>query len=203
MEEFKTTPYIQLLSEGNAAKEDFEKALSDFTHRIYEFCMKEKDRVFIYFSLHCIRTQLIQIEEMRTETGGKLSASGGIAFVDAAIEWTKGMPRGNEESTQGNGGETEDDAPPQIVWTGKVIHLMEFIYGSDTLKNFNDGKVTIKEVAAHFGKMLGIEIKDPSGCYVNMRERVQESRTTYIDSMRDALLERMDKDDEKLYRRKK
>ena len=36
-----------------------------------------------------------------------------------------------------------------------------------------------------------------------MRERVQESRTTYIDSMRDALLERMDKDDEKLYRRKK
>ena len=66
---------------------------------------------------------------------------------------------------------------------------MEFIYGSDTLKNFNDGKVTIKEVAAHFGKMLGIEIKDPSGCYVNMRERVQESRTTYIDSMRDALLE--------------
>ena len=98
---------------------------------------------------------------------------------------------------------TEDDAPPQIVWTGKVIHLMEFIYGSDTLKNFNDGKVTIKEVAAHFGKMLGIEIKDPSGCYVNMRERVQESRTTYIDSMRDALLERMDKDDEKLYRRKK
>ena len=51
--------------------------------------------------------------------------------------------------------------------------------------------------------MLGIEIKDPSGCYVNMRERVQESRTTYIDSMRDALLERMDKDDEKLYRRKK
>lgn len=144
MEEFKTTPYIRLLSEGNAAKEDFEKALSDFTHRIYEFCMKEKDRVFIYFSLHCIRTQLIQIEEMRTETGGKLSASGGIAFVDAAIEWTKGMPRGNEESTQGNGGEMEVDAPPQIVWTGKVIHLMEFIYGSDTLKNFMTGKVTIK-----------------------------------------------------------
>lgn len=70
-------------------------------------------------------------------------------------------------------------------------------------ENFNNGQVTIKEISAYFGKMLGIEIKDPSGCYVNMRERVQESRTTYIDSMRDALLERMEKDDEKLYRRKK
>lgn len=86
----------------------------------------------------------------------------------------------------------------------RTLEAISVLTESDALlKNFNDGKVTIKEVAAHFGKMLGIEIKDPSGCYVNMRERVQESRTTYIDSMRDALLERMDKDDEKLYRRKK
>ncbi|MFR8963221.1 MAG: RteC domain-containing protein [Bacteroides uniformis] len=142
---------------------------------------------------------LIHIEEIRVRTGGKLSAGGGIAFVDAALEWIK---KYGNSILQENDEMKENETTP-VVWTGKVIHLMEFIYGSDTLKNFNDGKVTIKEVAAHFGKMLGIEIKDPSGCYVSMRERVQESRTTYIDSMRDALLERMDKDDEKLYRRKK
>ena len=119
--------------------------------------------------------------------------------MEAAIEWIK---KQDSPNPQENGERTKDSQPP-IVWTGKVVHLMEFIYGSDTLKNFNDGKATIKEVSAYFSKMLGIEIKDPSGCYVNMRERVQESRTTYIDSMRDALLERMDKDDERLYRRKK
>lgn len=99
--------------------------------------------------------------------------------------------------------EASEEVTTPVVWTGKIIHLMEFIYGSDTLKNFNDGKATIKEVSAYFSKVLGIEIKDPSGCYVSMRERVQESRTSYIDSMKDALLERMDKDDEKAYRRKK
>ena len=83
MEEFKTTPYIRLLSQGDATSEELEEALGDFTHRIYEFCMKEKNVTFIYFSLHHLRTLLIHIEDRRTETGGKLSANGGIAFVDA------------------------------------------------------------------------------------------------------------------------
>lgn len=199
MEEFKTAIYIQLLSKGEATKEEFREALGDFTNRIYDFCKKEKDIRFIYFSLHYIRTQLIHIEESKGATGGKLSANGGIAFVDAAIEWIK--KEGN--SIQPASEEASEEVTTPVVWTGKIIHLMEFIYGSDTLKNFNDGKATIKEVSAYFSKMLGIEIKDPSGCYVSMRERVQESRTSYIDSMKDALLERMDKDDEKAYRRKK
>lgn len=198
MRDFKTTLYIQLLLKGVATKEELETALSDFTHHIYDFCKTEKDIAFVYFSLNHIRTILIHVEETKATTGGRLSASGGIAFVDAAIEWIK-----KEDTTMPqDDGKREDETTP-VVWTGKVIHLMEFIYGSDTLKNFNDGQITIKEVSAHFGKMLGVEIKDPSGCYVNMRERVQESRTTYIDSMRDALLERMEKDDEKMYRRKK
>lgn len=207
MEEFKTTLYIQLLSKGEATKEELQEALGDFTNRIYDFCKDEKDKRFIYFSLNYIRTLLIHIEETKVADGGSLSASGGIAFVDAAIEWIKKeenrMEQENdEENKEENKEENEEEMTP-IVWTGKIIHLMEFIYGSDTLKNFNDGQATIKEISAHFGKMLGIEIKDPSGCYVNMRERVQESRTTYIDSMKDALLERMEKDDEKIYRRKK
>lgn len=47
MEEFKTTPYIRLLSQGDATSEELEEALGDFTHRIYEFCMKEKNVTFI------------------------------------------------------------------------------------------------------------------------------------------------------------
>lgn len=80
MEEFKTTLYIRLLYQGDATNEELEEALGDFTHRIYEFCIKEKNVTFIYFSLHHLRTLLIHIEDMRTETGGKLSANGGIAF---------------------------------------------------------------------------------------------------------------------------
>ena len=207
MEDFKTTLYIQLLSKGEATREEFEEALSDFTNRIYEFCMDKKDVGFIYFSLNNIRILLIHLEEMRAITNSKLSANGGITFVNAAIEWVikqSEMPhKKNDVYLKEKEFQQKEEIPTQVIWTGKIIHLMEFIYGSEALKNFNNGQVTIKEISAYFGKMLGIEIQDPSGCYVNMRERVQESRTTYIDSMRDALLERMEKDDEKLYRRKK
>lgn len=212
MEDFKTTLFFQLLSKGKATKIEFEEALCDFTKRIYEFCLDERDVGFIYFSLNNIRMLLIYLEELRTATNSKLSANGGIAFVDAAIEWVKKQSeeRKNETVQTKSKVRTEEKELQhkeknltQIIWTGKIIHLMEFIYGSDTLNNFNDGQVSIKDVSAHFSKMLGVEIKDPSGCYVSMRERIKESRTIYIDSMREALLERMDKDDEKAYRKKK
>lgn len=212
IEDFRTTLYIQLLSKEEATKEEIEMALSDFTRRIYEFCVNSDDAGFVYFSLNTIRMLLIHLEETRVATSNRLSANSGIAFVDAAIEWVMkqeearkyGIPQVYEtancrEITEQN----EEEEMTQIIWTGKIIHLMEFIYGADTLDNFNNGQVTIKEVSAYFSKVLGIEIKDPSGCYVNMRERIKESRTCYIDSMRNALLERMEKDDEKAYRRKK
>lgn len=212
IEDFRTTLYIRLLSKGEATQEEVEMALSDFTRRIYEFCIKGSDVGFVYFSLNTIRMLLTHLEEARAGTGSKLSANGGIAFIDVAIEWVMKQEnvRKHETPQMDNGANSkeiivpnEEDAMTQVIWTGKIIHLMEFIYGADTLKNFNNGQATIKQVAAYFSKVLGIEIKDPSGCYVSMRERIKESRTSYIDSMREALLERMEKDDEKTYRRKK
>ena len=47
MEEFKATLYIQLLAKGNATTEEFENALTDFSKRVYNFCMEEKDVSFI------------------------------------------------------------------------------------------------------------------------------------------------------------
>lgn len=212
MEDFRTTLYIQLLTKGEATREEIEVALSDFTRRIYEFCINRNDTGFVYFSLNTIRMLLIHLEETRATTNNRLSANGGITFIDAAIEWVVKQEDARKYGTSQVNNETntkeitlsnEEDVTTEVFWTGKIIHLMEFIYGADTLKNFNNGQVTIKEVSAYFSKVLGIEIKDPSGCYVSMRERIKESRTSYIDSMRDALLERMEKDDEKAYRRKK
>lgn len=201
MKNFKETNYIQLLYKKEEINTtELETAFYDFTQEVYQFCMKEQNLNFKYFSLQYVRAFLTTLQKSNQKNNSILHINGAMSFVEAAIEWVLKQER---ETSQLENEESINKIPPPIVWTGKVIHLMEFIYGSDTLKNFNDGKVTIKEVSAYFGKMLGIEIKDPSGCYVNMRERVQESRTTYIDSMRDALLERMEKDDEKLYRRKK
>lgn len=199
MRNFKETSYIKLLyNKEEINVQNVEIAFYDFTYEVYHFCTHEQDAGIKYFTLQYLRAFLISLQSMPQQTNPNLYTIGAIQFVEGAIEWVikegKAMPQLNEDKCE---------VPQQVTWTGKVIHLMEFIYGADTLKNFNNGQLTIKQVAAYFSKVLGIEIKDPSGCYVSMRERIKESRTSYIDSMREALLERMEKDDEKTYRRKK
>lgn len=202
MKNFKDTSYILLLNDKNdISRAKAEIAFYEFTNEVYEYCIKEQNNDIKYFTLQYLKNYLITFHSKRREENYILHTTGAINFVEAAIEW---VSKEDKETSYSNDKECQKiNVSKQVIWTGKVIHLMEFIYGSDTLKNFNNGQITIKEVAAYFSKMLGVEIKDPSGCYVSMRERIKESRTSYIDSMREALLERMEKDDEKTYRRKK
>lgn len=195
MESFKNTRYFQLLhNEEEVSSEELEAAFQDFTHEIYQFCLNERDKNLLYFTLQYARTFLITLQATR-ESNSLLPTKGAIAFIEAALAWI---------NTAMTPLVVEDKVPQQrIVWTGKIIHFVEWIYGPDSLNNFNDGNVTMIELIEYIGNMLGIEVKDPSGCYVDMRDRVGESRTSYIDSMRKALLARMEKDDEKKYRRNK
>lgn len=202
MKDFKETSYIQLLyNENELSIPKAEIAFYEFTNEIYEYCIKEPNTDLKYFTLQYLKSFLITFHFKKRKEKHILHTTGALNFIEAAIEW---IVKEDKEMSYSNEKEYEViNVPKQIVWTGKIIHLMEFIYGADSLKNFNNGQVTIKEISAYFSKVLGIEIKDPSGCYVSMRERIKESRTSYIDSMREALLERMEKDDEKTYRRKK
>lgn len=206
MESFKNTRYFQLLhNEEEVSSEELEVAFQDFTHEIYQFCLKERDRNLLYFTLQYARTFLITLQATR-ENGSLLPTKGAIAFIEAALNWidtaSYSLPA-EQESVGQESVEQQEPTERKIVWTGKIIHFVEWIYGPDSLNNFNDGNVTMKELIEYIGNMLGIEVKDPSGCYVDMRDRADESRTTYIDSMREALLARMEKDDEKKYKRNK
>lgn len=195
MESFKNTRYFQLLhNEEEVSSEELEVAFQDFTQEIYHFCLNERDKNLLFFTLQYARAFLITLQATR-ESNSLLPTKGAIAFIEAALAWI------NTATTP----VVVKNKTPQrkIVWTDTIIHFVEWIYGSDSLKSFNDGNITMKELVEYFGNMLGIEVKDPSGCYVDMRDRVGESRTTYIDDMREALLARMEKDDEKKYRRNK
>lgn len=189
----KRTKYIELLTSPNVTKQQLDNVFNMFINEVYHFCVDSTDNNLIYFTLQYTRAKLLQIQKKgKVEMSNAFYLEEAILFIETSIKWH--ISYGNTIKARNKS---------SIVWTGKIIHLMEFIYGADTLKDFNNGHVTIKEVSEYFGEMLGIEIKDPSGCYVSMRERIKESRTSYIDSMREALLERMEKDDEKTYRRKK
>ena len=57
--------------------------------------------------------------------------------------------------------DTPADAPP-MRWTGKASDLVELIYGVSEMGCINGGEASLKEIAAYFYKVFGVQAK---GCY--------------------------------------
>ena len=84
-------------------------------------------------------------------------------------------------------------------WTGSLVELVEIIYAFDEIGCINDGENDIKELAAFFGQIFGLEIKD-SHCYnayTDIKRCKSESRTYFLDKLRERLNLRMQRDEEK------
>jgi RteC protein len=82
-------------------------------------------------------------------------------------------------------------------WTGSTVELVELIYGFAEMKSFNNGETPITELANFFGSQFGMEIKDCYSAYVDIKRRKNDSRTYYLDKMRERLNRRMQLDDER------
>lgn len=102
-----------------------------------------------------------------------------------------------------------EDIPPELLkikgtykWTGSAIELVEIVYGLDEMKSINDGETPIHELAAFVGTLLGVDIRDCYSAYTDMKRRKNESRTYFLDKMRERLNKRMEQDDEKERKRK-
>lgn len=106
-----------------------------------------------------------------------------------------------------NGGEEEMSAELLKVkgsyqWTGSAIELVEMVYGLSEMGSINNGETPIHELAAFVGTLLNIDIRDCYSAYTDMKRRKNESRTYFLDKMRERLNKRMEQDDEKERKRK-
>lgn len=84
-------------------------------------------------------------------------------------------------------------------WTGSLVELIEIIYALDEIGCINHGQNDIKDLAALFGSMFGMEIKVRNcyDAYLDMKRRKNDSRTYFLDKMRERLNLRIQRDDEK------
>ncbi|MDR3652175.1 MAG: RteC domain-containing protein [Paludibacter sp.] len=87
-------------------------------------------------------------------------------------------------------------------WTGSTIELVELIYGLIEMRSIHNGETPITELAGFISSQFGIEIKDCYSAYVDMKRRKNDSRTYYLDKMRERLNRRMQLDDEREQARK-
>ncbi len=81
----------------------------------------------------------------------------------------------------------------KYAWTDSKIALTELIYAINSIGSINDGNVDIKEMAALAESWFKIDLGDFYRDYMQIKGR--QNPTKYLDSLKAALLKRMDEQD--------
>lgn len=79
----------------------------------------------------------------------------------------------------------------KLHWTGKVTDLVEPLYALDTCDCINNGEIGVEELADALSEIFGVEIKNCYNVYMNMKRRKDDSRTYFLDELREKLNKRM------------
>lgn len=84
-------------------------------------------------------------------------------------------------------------------WTGSIVELVELIYALHEMKRIDDGETAMNELAGFFSEIFGIRLDARSlyDAYADIKRRKGESRTYFLDKMRERLNLRMQRDDER------
>jgi len=78
-----------------------------------------------------------------------------------------------------------------LRWTGKATDLVELLYALDTCDCINNGEIGVEELADALSEIFGVEIKNCYNVYMNMKRRKDDSRTYFLDELREKLNKRM------------
>lgn len=79
----------------------------------------------------------------------------------------------------------------KLRWTGKATDLVELLYALDTCGCINNGEIGVEELADVLSEIFGVEIKNFYNVYMNMKRRKDDSRTYFLDELREKLNKRM------------
>ncbi|MGV0926702.1 RteC domain-containing protein [Empedobacter sp. ULE_I145] len=83
-----------------------------------------------------------------------------------------------------------------LNWTGSKTSLIELIYSLHSQGSIDNGNADIKIIAKTFENMFNIDLGDFYHSYLELKGR-KINRTKFLDSLRGALIKRMDEQDEK------
>ena len=81
------------------------------------------------------------------------------------------------------------------TWTGSKTDLVELIYALCETGCFNFGKISLKRMADYLENVFNIDLGDIYHTYLSIRGRT--NRTQFLDELKERLIDRMNKDDQK------
>lgn len=188
------TDFFRRLNEADNLN-DLCSSYRDFTDRVIQLCMGGMNLYHAVLALIHVETEL---QFHRKFYGVETDSVSGL-YIRKALTFVRRTQKILVPQTPPLSAISLDNSPSPFRWTGSLVELIEVIYALDEMGCINDGQNDIKELTAFFGSQLGLEIKD-SHCYnayTDMKRRKSESRTYFLDKMRERLNLRMQRDDAK------
>lgn len=196
------TKFFKLLeSAGNADQSKLQEEYHAFIGHVIELGQQAHVQQEALLSLVFAETELQYHPLLRSEAecGLGLYVKKALSFIRKMIQQVKSgisnmlsAPAATNASSR-----KKDNSTSPIRWTGKASDLVEILYGIDELGCINDGETPLKEIAAYFYKMLGVNAKECYHIYADMKMRKNESRTYFLDKMQERVNRRMDLDEER------
>ena len=184
-----------------AIKAVTEELFRDFDNTLRTICDEEDDRKAVFRTLRYARIRLHvlcgyiskeETPESRTQ----------IRFLHIVIGYID-----TELEILNRYGDTYSPKPHVCKrrWTGAVVEIVELIYALHEMKRIDDGEIAMNELAGFFGELFGIRLdaRNLYDAYTDIKRRKGDSRTYFLDKLRERLNLRMQRDDEKEQERRR
>ncbi|AKD04282.1 RteC domain-containing protein [Pontibacter korlensis] len=81
---------------------------------------------------------------------------------------------------------------PAMTWTGSKVYLIELAYGLYESGQINNGTADLCQITEQLEKFFGVKLGNVYRTFQEVRQRKKDSRTKFLDLMRERLLHRMD-----------
>ena len=187
--------FFRLVNDGADARMITASVYNEFIKEVCAVCCAPpSERHHLVFTLAYIETELGSLDETHMiESPHANHIRKALSFVRRMLKYvqTQVPPLSTTQKS--------DIQTPPFRWTGSLVELVEIIYALDEIGCINDGQNDIKDLAAFFGAQFGLEIKVRNcyDAYLDMKRRKNESRTYFLDKLRERLNLRMQRDDAK------
>lgn len=115
-----------------------------------------------------------------------------IARIQANEQLRAYLTRALQELETGN---LPADAPEErkdLRWTGSKVHLIELAYGLYESGHINNGTAGVLEIASRLEALFQVSLGNVYRTFQEIRQRKKDSRTKFLDLMRQKLEARMD-----------
>jgi len=178
---------------------------SDFIKTVFDLCIGTASRYELLFAMTYTETELQSLcETCRLNPNINKESDPCFLYTRKALLFIRHTLKHMQipMSTVSTSENINQLPAAPYRWTGSTVELVELIYGLIEMRSIHNGETPIAELTNFISLQFGIEIKDCYSAYVDMKRRKNDSRTYYLDKMRERLNRRMQLDDEREQARK-